>query len=87
MLLELTMTFVNESRPLFRPASSVNQRRAPGDVEAPGIGVDHRVERHHLFFERRRRRHDLEVEPGIVEILHRAVAALGFLRIAIGVRV
>jgi hypothetical protein len=52
-----------------------------------GVRIDHRLDRHHLLFERGRRRHDLEGGPGLIQILHGAVAAFGLLGIAIGVRI
>jgi hypothetical protein len=58
-------------------------------IEIARVGVDQRVDRHHLSLDRRRRGDDLERRARLVEILHGAVAALGLVesRYAFGLNV
>jgi hypothetical protein len=60
---------------------------AVADPDETGTGVDHRVDRHHVVFDRRRRRHDFERRTGLVEILHGAVPPIGLACLPINIGV
>jgi hypothetical protein len=62
-------------------------RERPATTSPPRVGVDQRVDVHHLLFERRGRRDNLERRARLVEVLDRAVPPLVLLRVAERVRV
>ena len=53
----------------------------------PGLGVDHRVDRHHVLFERRGDGDDLERGARLVDVLHGAIAPARLVRAAQRIRV